>query len=190
MTVILIRHGETVTSGATYAGRSDVALTPYGEDQACKIAEALAKEPLTHIFASPLSRSVRTAEPLARHHGIVPQVLPALSEIDFGALEGLAKGALGPSLRKDHAYRPIPGGESLADVWLRAGQVVDRLFQTEGNLCAVVGHFWINRLIWGRLHGLTFEAATATRAYRPETGSWVRIHPAPNVDCGRTYGAR
>lgn len=175
MKVILIRHGETTTSAKIYAGRSDVSLTLHGHEQAAQIADALALEPLTHILVSPLSRAINTAEPLACHHGLVPRVTPALAEIDFGVLEGHEKGTLGLNLRKSHAHEPIPGGEALADVWDRAGDVFDQIPKSPGTLCAVVGHFWINRLIWGRLQGLSFSAACASRVYRPATGSWVAI---------------
>ncbi|MCI5112124.1 MAG: histidine phosphatase family protein [Marivita sp.] len=175
MRVILIRHGETTTSGHSYAGRSNVPLTPRGHEQAARIAEDLSGLPLTHIFVSSLSRSIDTARPLARQHGLDLRVTPSLVEIDFGVLEGREKGALGVSLRKAHAYRPIPGGEALCDVWDRAGAVIRGLPHAPDAISAVVGHFWINRLIWGRLHGLSFEAACASRAYRPATGFWVHI---------------
>lgn len=171
MRILLIRHGETTTSGRSYAGRSDVPLTPRGHEQARRLAVELAAEPLSHILASPLARAIDTAKPLARQHGLSPLVTPALSEIDFGCLEGREKGALGRSLRKDHAYKPIPGGEALADVWERAGEVIDLIPTVSVTVVAIVGHFWINRLIWGRLQGFSFEAACASRDYRPATGS-------------------
>lgn len=179
MKVILIRHGETSTSGKSYAGRSDVSLTPHGHEQARRIAEGLAVEPLTDMLVSPLSRAIDTAAPLGRQHALDPQVTPALSEIDFGVLEGQDKGVLGVNLRKSHAHLPIPGGESLADVWKRAGDVINLIPASPGTLCAVVGHFWINRLLWGRLRGLSFEAACASRDFRPATGSWAAIDSPP-----------
>ena len=171
MRVFLIRHGETTTSGRSYAGRSDVPLTPRGHEQARRIAVELAAEPLSHILVSPLARAVDTAEPLAIEHGLAPLMTPAPYEIDFASLEGREKGVLGRSLRKAHAHKPIPGGEALADVWERAGEVIDLIPTGHDTVAAVVGHFWINRLLWGRLQGLSFEAACASRDYRPTTGS-------------------
>ena len=175
MKVFLIRHGETATSGRSYAGRSDVPLTERGREQAIAIAESLAQEGVTEILTSPLTRAMDTAAPLARRLGLVPRVTPALLEIDFGEYEGADKAALGLSLRKRHAREPIPGGESLADVWRRAGEVIEYLPDRPGVACAVVGHFWINRLLWGRLQGLGFDAACAAREYRPVTGSCTVI---------------
>lgn len=175
MFVFLIRHGETITSGKSYAGRSDVPLTEHGRTQARALAEAMAAERLTHILCSPLSRALDTADPLAQRLGLKPLVTPALAEIDFGHLEGCSKGVLGRSLRKAHAHLPIPGGEALVDVWHRAGEVIGHLPRDPASRCAIVGHFWINRLVWGRLQGLSFEAACASRAYRPATGSCLAL---------------
>ena len=188
MKVLLIRHGETTTSGRSYAGRSEVPLTPRGHAQAARLAEDLSETPVTHVLVSPLSRAIDTASPLARRHGLVPCVTPALSEIDFGVLEGREKEALGPNLRKAYAFTPIPGGEALADVWARAGEVIDLVPANPDAVCAIVGHFWINRLLWGRLNGLCFEASCANRDYRPATGSWVMLDVAPRV--AATVGAR
>lgn len=176
MKVTLIRHGETTTSGRCYAGRSDVPLTQHGQEQAARLAHELASDSVTHLLVSPLSRAIDTARPLARVCGLVPLVSPALVEIDFGVLEGQQKGKTGLSLRKSHSHVPIPGGEALADVWKRAGEVIDLIPSASETHCLLVGHFWINRLIWARLQGLSFSAACASRQYRPKTGSWVALN--------------
>ena len=179
MILYLIRHGETVTSGNTYAGRSDVPLTAHGHAQAHRLAQRLARRPLARVLCSPLTRALDTARPLAQVHGLDPQIEPALMEFDFGVFEGADKGQLGLSLRKDHAEEPVPGGESLRDVWNRAGVVLDRLRAGSHGDCALVGHFWINRLIHGRALGLGFDAACRAREYRPVTGSCVAIRFSP-----------
>ena len=175
MKLHLIRHGETVTSGRTYAGRSDVPLTDHGRAQALDIADGLASEPVSFLLTSPLSRAVKTAEPLARRLGLTPIETAALTEIDFGDHEGRDKSALGLNLRKSHAETPVPGGESLRDVWGRAGAVAQLLMARPDAVSAVVGHFWINRLLWGRLNGLSFDEACKNRDYRPRTGSCVAL---------------
>ncbi|MGB0912157.1 MAG: histidine phosphatase family protein [Phaeobacter italicus] len=178
MKLYLIRHGETVTSGRTYAGRSDVPLTDHGRAQARDIAGRLASEPVSFILTSPLSRAVATAEPLARRLGLKPVATAALMEIDFGDYEGRDKSILGLNLRKSHADIPVPGGESLRDVWARAGEMARLLLDRRDAVGAVVGHFWINRLLWGRLNGLSFDAACKNRDYRPRTGSCVALTPS------------
>ncbi len=175
MKLYLIRHGETITSGRSYAGRRDVPLTDHGRTQARDIADRLASEPVSFILTSPLSRAVETAEPLARRLGLTPVATAALMEIDFGDHEGRDKSTLGLNLRKSHADIPVPGGESLRDVWGRAGEVARLLLDRRDAVGAVVGHFWINRLLWGRLNGLSFDEACKNRDYRPRTGSCVAL---------------
>lgn len=175
MNLFLIRHGETVTSGRTYAGRSDVPLTPLGHQQAGDLAERLASQQVSFILTSPLMRAVETAQPLARQFDLTPVETPALMEIDFGDYEGQDKSSLGLSLRKNHAETPVPGGESLRDVWDRAAEVARLLAGRREPVGAVVGHFWINRLLWGVLGGLSFEAACRNRDYRPRTGSCMAL---------------
>lgn len=178
MTLFLIRHGETVSSRKTYAGHNDVALNEHGRTQAQIIVQQLANEPIALIVCSPLSRAVDTARPLAQVRDLNPVLEPQLMEFDFGDYEGRSKQDLGLTLRKTHAYLPVPGGESLLDVWNRAGEVLQRL-SSHGTLSlgavALVGHFWINRMIWGRTIGLDFEATCRSRAYRPQTGSILTL---------------
>jgi probable phosphoglycerate mutase len=178
MKIHLIRHGETASSGKTYAGRSDVPLSESGHGQARRIARDLSGHPIALILSSPLSRAVDTARPLAASFGLDPIKEPALMEIDFGVYEGHPKDALGPKLRKTHAVTPIPGGESLMDVWARAGRVLEFLetfHLPPTSQIALFGHFWINRLLHGRACGMEFEEACRSRIYRPKTGSVLTI---------------
>lgn len=190
MKLFLIRHGETVTSGQTYAGRSDVPLTAHGHQQARDLTDRLASEPVAFILTSPLARSVETARPLARHLGLTPIKTAALVEIHFGHFEGRDKSSLGLSLRKGYADSPIPGGESLRNVWDRAGKVAQQVMRRRDAVGAVVGHFWINRLLWGRLRGLSFEAACQSRDYRPRTGSCVALEISSKSGSERSNASR
>ncbi|WP_300585125.1 histidine phosphatase family protein [Marivita sp.] len=181
MKIFLIRHGETITSGQTYAGRSNVPLTAHGHRQAQDIADQLASEPISFILTSPLSRAIETAQPLARQLSMTPVETAALMEINFGDYEGRDKSDLGLSLRKCHAETPIPGGECLRDVWDRAGEVERLVTGRNEPVGVVVGHFWINRLLWGRLGGMSFDAACRNRIYRPRTGSYIALELPPTA---------
>ena len=170
----LIRHGTTTTSGKTFAGRSDVPLNDEGRQMARNIMRQLAQDPIDRIVSSPSSRAVDTARPLADRIGLEIEQDPRLFEIDFGDYEGLAKAKLGLKLRKSHAFEPIPGGEALIDVWTRAGDFLRTLQPNEGHI-AVVGHFWLNRMIFGHMSHMNFDNACRSRSYRPETGSVVAL---------------
>ena len=187
MILHLVRHGSTETSGQTYAGRRDVALTGEGLAQAEAVAAALASRPVAVILASPLSRARLTGQPLAERLGLPLLEEQALIEFDFGAYDGRSKAEVSLRLRKAHLTTPVPGGESLADVWDRAGAVLARisaeLARSAGEEAVAVGHFWINRLIHGRCMGLPFEAACRDRGYRPATGEIRTVALPPRAGC-------
>lgn len=92
MTLLLIRHGQTPNN---VAGSLDTAfpgagLTALGERQARAVPAALANRTIPRIYASPLIRTQRTAEPLASTLGLDTCVVPGLEEISAGSLEMLS----------------------------------------------------------------------------------------------------
>ena len=184
----LIRHGTTMTSGKTFAGRSDVALNEEGRQMGRSIMRHLAQHPIERIVSSPLSRALQTALPLADKLGLDIEQDPRLLEIDFGVYEGRAKKDLGLNLRKSHACKPIPGGEALIDVWLRAGDFLSSLRPTSGDV-AVVGHYWLNRMIFGHISCMDFDTTCRTRDYRPQTGSIIELRFGESEDASCKVGA-
>ncbi|NLZ36013.1 MAG: histidine phosphatase family protein [Clostridiales bacterium] len=73
MKILIIRHGDP-----DYALDS---LTPRGFKEAEALAEWLGKRRIDHIYASPLGRAQRTAEPTAKVHGLKIETLDWLAEI-------------------------------------------------------------------------------------------------------------
>jgi probable phosphoglycerate mutase len=83
--LVLVRHGETAWSrSGRHTGRTDVALTPLGEDRARALAPRLAAFTPALVLASPLVRAQETA----RLAGLRPETDPALLEWDYGVYEG------------------------------------------------------------------------------------------------------
>ncbi len=88
--IFLVRHGETVWhANNRYAGRTDVALTPRGRDQAEQLAAWATGAALDGLWCSSLSRARDTAAPVAAATGLELQVDARLCELDFGRAEGL-----------------------------------------------------------------------------------------------------
>lgn len=88
---ILVRHGQTEWNrGAErFRGRADLALNETGLEQANQIAARLAKEKIAAVYASPLRRTMQTAQPIAAAHQLQVVEHSGLLDIDFGALEGM-----------------------------------------------------------------------------------------------------
>lgn len=181
--VHLIRHGATATSGSCYAGRADVALTAQGYAQAEALAQQLGDRPMAAIISSPLRRAVDTAKPLAHLTGLAITRDLDLMELDFGALEGCPKSDVTLNLRKTHLVDPVPGGESLGDLWVRTARVARRLrrFPQDAEVVAV-GHHWSNRLLFGHLRCRSLDDAAQSRQYRPSPGSLLTFHTTETLD--------
>lgn len=169
----LIRHGRTGGNKQRYVGWEDEPLDEGGRRQAAALAAALASDRIDAVYASPLSRAVDTARPLALGHGLEVQVRPALKEIDYGRYQGLLKTDQPLRLRHEHRFEPMPGGESLADVYRRIEtswrELRDELGR--GRHLAVVGHFWSNRMLAAVMLGVPFEEVFQRSDYKPENGS-------------------
>src|SRR3546814_6877824 len=88
-TIFLIRHAAHDLVGRAIVGRMPgVHLSRAGRQQAEKLAERLAQEPLAALYSSPLARARETAEPLARRLRLELQIAEDLDEIDYGEWTG------------------------------------------------------------------------------------------------------
>ena len=83
--MILMRHGQSefnlcVAATRVDPGIEDARLTEYGHHQANEAARRLSNERITRIIASPYTRALQTAEPIARHLGLPIEVQPIVRE--------------------------------------------------------------------------------------------------------------
>ena len=83
--MILLRHGQSEFNlhfavNRVDPGIEDPRLTPLGHEQAEAAAEALAGEGVRCIIASPYTRALQTAAPLARRLGLPVHVQPLVRE--------------------------------------------------------------------------------------------------------------
>ncbi|KQX66495.1 histidine phosphatase family protein [Angustibacter sp. Root456] len=143
--LVLIRHGQTEWArDGRHTGRTDVPLTPTGEQQARDLAPLLEPYRGCPVLVSPLQRASRTAELAGLGDAVVE---PELVEWDYGAYEGLTTPEIrelaGPSWTV-FADGVVPGdspGESLEDVARRARAVLGRVrpLMTDSDV-VLVGH--------------------------------------------------
>ena len=86
--IFLIRHGETAWSlTGQHTGRTDLALTPQGENRASQLANLFRSKWFDHVLASPLRRARRTCALDGLAAGA--ESVGDLAEWDYGAYEGL-----------------------------------------------------------------------------------------------------
>jgi len=140
--LVLARHGETEWSkSGQHTGRTDIPLTEVGREQARRLGAALAGRTFSRILASPLSRASDTARLAGFGSGLVLD--PELQEWDYGVYEGRRRVDIATDEPGWTVWsRPIPGGESLAELGARADRVIARLLPIGGDVLVFShGHF-------------------------------------------------
>jgi probable phosphoglycerate mutase len=132
--VLLVRHGQTPTTGKLLPGRAPgLHLAEAGQHQAQRAAEriaALAK--VDAIYASPLERSRETAAPIAAARGMKVQIDKGLLECDFGdwtgaELKNLMKLPEWNTVQRAPSTFRFPNGESFTEMQTRMVSAIDRL---------------------------------------------------------------
>ncbi|MCP1206828.1 2,3-diphosphoglycerate-dependent phosphoglycerate mutase GpmB [Pantoea sp. B550] len=125
--VYLVRHGETVWNAERrIQGQSDSPLTEKGEQQAYQVGERVKHLGITHVIASDLGRTRRTAEIIADACGCAVTLDPRLRELNMGVLE---KRPLDGLTAEEEQWRAtlvngteggrIPEGESMTEMATR-----------------------------------------------------------------------
>ncbi|HEX7420477.1 MAG TPA: histidine phosphatase family protein, partial [Thermoanaerobaculia bacterium] len=90
--VYLIRHGATELSAEDrFAGAVDVLLSDTGRNQARLLGERLSRERICAVYASPMKRTISTAELVAEPHRLDVCPIDELREIAHGRWEGKSR---------------------------------------------------------------------------------------------------
>jgi len=161
--IYLLRHGEVEgASTRRFIGHLDVPLSAEGERQCAAQAERLRATKLTAVFSSDLGRSRRSAEIIGAPHGLIPNVVPALREMDMGRWDGLTASQIRerePEAFADWMARigefPFPEGESVPDLLARVAPAFDAIVAAHaGRPIAIVAHGGPNRALLCRALGL------------------------------------
>ncbi len=154
----LIRHGETEWSvSGQYTGREDIPLTAHGKEMAKQLGHSLRNISFTHVFSSPLKRAQQTCELAALNQRamIEPDLMEWNNGEDTGKTpEDILARRPGWNLFRDGS----PGGETGAEISLRADRLIVRLRELQGNV-ALFSHGHFSRVFAARWLGLTVEHA-------------------------------
>ncbi len=130
----VIRHGETAWSkNGRHTSFTDLSLTDTGKKQAASLIEPLKNTLFSKVFCSPSKRAQETCS-IA---GFMPQaeISQDCAEWNYGDYEGLTLAEIqqkqpGWLIFKDGA----PGGESPADIQIRANRLIKASTQHTGNI--------------------------------------------------------
>ena len=166
--IIAIRHGETAWNVATrIQGQLDIGLNERGRWQAQRVAQALADEPISAIYASDLLRAWDTARAIADSTGQALQTHEGLRERGYGVLQGKTYAEIEATWpeqalrwrKRDPLWTP-QGGESLEDVRARITRTTSELAARHpGEKIVLVAH--------GGVMDVLYRAATGQDLQTP-----------------------
>jgi broad specificity phosphatase PhoE len=133
--LLLVRHGETEGNVRRLLQGLDDPLTERGRRQAQEIAALLSRrDDVVALYASPLVRTVQTAEAISAGVGLEPVLREGLAELDIGDAEGLGYEEWAEKFpheaerfREEGVDFVWPGGESGRQLGRRVAAEVDRI---------------------------------------------------------------
>ena len=186
----VIRHGETEWSkSGRHTGRTEQELTAAGVDQAEALRPLLADLDPVLVLCSPRVRARDTARLAGLH---VDAIDDDLQEWDYGRYEGLTS----EQIRADVPDWTIwthgaPGGESPAEVTIRADRVLHRAAErlddgpvvlvAHGHISRIIGARWIGLAAAGGAHLALSTAAPSVLGAQygvPTLNRWNMPNPA------------
>jgi 2,3-bisphosphoglycerate-dependent phosphoglycerate mutase len=151
--IFVVRHGASADAvpGEPYPfldDWSDPELSPHGREQAERIADRLAHEPIVAIYVSNLRRTHQSAAPLAERLGIEPVVEPDLREAHMGEWEGYLwrqrieeRDPLALRMIDEQRWDIIPGAEDVDVFAARVRGAFDRIADRHrGETIAIFTH--------------------------------------------------
>lgn len=175
--IILIRHGRTKWNKLRYIGWEDVPLDRCGQQQAESVSRQLQDEKIDHIYSSPLSRALDTIRPFAETRNLPIRTSDDLKELCYGNMQGLLKAEHKLYVKKSHQHVPIPGGESIFDLYKRAKRFIGDL-KSDLDLArniVIVGHFLTNQMLYMVLCNIPFDTDLNQISYKPGNGSLFEL---------------
>jgi 2,3-bisphosphoglycerate-dependent phosphoglycerate mutase len=182
--VILVRHGASAAAvpGQPFPlldGHGDPPLAPEGEAQAELVAERLAGEGLSALYVTTLSRTHRTAAPLAARTGLDPVVVPDLREVSLGEWEGgefrirmAERDPVALQAVTEERWDVIPGAETMESLAGRVNAGITAIVAGAGPDVRVAA------IVHGGVIGEVCRQATGSRPFafvHSDNGSFTRL---------------
>ena len=133
-TILLVRHGQTPTTGKVLPGRAKgLHLADEGHRQAQIAADRIAElGKVDAVYSSPLERAKETAAPISKALGLKTKIDRGLFECDFGdwtgkELKKLNKLPEWKTVQSAPSTFRFPNGESFTEMQTRMVSALDRL---------------------------------------------------------------
>jgi 2,3-bisphosphoglycerate-dependent phosphoglycerate mutase len=184
--IILLRHGESEGNAlGYYQGQADFPLTSTGREQAAALAERWAIEAVQfdRIITSPLQRARATAEIIAARLDAPLELNPTWMEWENGKLAGMSMAEARekyPRPRFIHPYMHIgESGESITELYLRAGRAVQGLVDLAPGSYLVVAHGGVLNMALKAILGIVPQADFHGASFRFRNTAFARLSYTP-----------
>ncbi len=164
--ILLIRHAvnDFVKTGKLAGWTPGVHLNEEGQAQAQALGKRLADKPIDYLYASPLERTMETAEAIRQHHPhLTIQQTIELGEVRYGDWEGMEINKLtGRKMWQVVQQYPsraeFPNGETMRGVQTRAVNAVEALVAAHPReTVAVVTHADIIKMVLAHFLGMHLD---------------------------------
>ena len=147
-TILLVRHGQTPTTGRVLPGRSPgLHLAEAGLKQAEAAAKRIAQvKRVAAVYSSPLERARETAMPIARAVGLAVRIERGLLELDIGRwtgerLDRVSKRPEWSTVQRYPSGFRFPDGESFVEMQTRITAALARMVERHrGGVVIAVSH--------------------------------------------------
>ncbi len=158
-----MRHGETPwNKEGRFQGQSTVGLNQTGVAQARQVAKVLIPMNPDALYASPLPRSLLTAQEISKALSIDTVPIEGIQEVNLGALEGITGREMRTryreiysAWRRDPSEVVFPDGESMCQLQERAWHAAMELEKAHPHgVIVAVSHNFAIRTILCRFLGL------------------------------------
>ena len=180
MPIVLIRHGEAESNvDPTVGSWTDPPLTRRGREQATALAQRLQNEIGSNckLYTSHIRRARETAEIISTHIGVEPLVEPELEEYRHGLKPDVSTEASKRYWTEKHEplkeWRPYNCGESVEEIFIRAGEVIEKIEAECDGWSLVVSHSWLIDKIINYWVGAHIESLQPYVFYTKNTGITV-----------------
>jgi probable phosphoglycerate mutase len=147
--ILLVRHAvnDFVKTGKLAGWLPEVHLNDDGKAQAEALGKRLAEAPIKFLYASPLERTMETAEAIRQYHSHLNIVESAeIGEVRYGDWEGMEINALRSrkmwQVVQEYPSRAyFPNGETMRGVQIRAVNEIERIAAAHPrDLVVIVSH--------------------------------------------------
>jgi probable phosphomutase (TIGR03848 family) len=165
-TIMLIRHAvnDFVKTGKLAGWTPEVHLNDDGKAQAAALGERLADAPIKQLYASPLERTMETAQAIQQHHPHLEiQPNEGLGEVQYGDWEGakiadLRQRKMWEVVQEYPSRASFPNGETMRGVQNRAVNEVERLVAAHPrDLVIVVAHADLIKMVLAHYLGMHLD---------------------------------